>query len=395
MARSDTTLDEVTTRINPTVSRLGTYAWKLIGLGLVGWAVLKLLNALWVLVLTAAVAVLLGRALDPVAATLRRRGDAPGAGGVRDPVRLPPRPGDHRGAAGPRHGQRVLGPGSDAGERGRRRRGLAGRGQPVRHLPPGHRRVPGGGGRPGPGRAGAPERGRGVGDGGGVRGDHRDRAGVGLHLLPAQGRRPLLPVDARALPRGAPPAGDPPGGPRLAGAGRLPAGLGPAGPDRGLHHRHHGVAGGRRAGRAGGGDHLLRRLPALPRRGHRRRHRRGGHAGHGRLRQGPHRAHRGGPGPAVRQRPAGPDRVRPLPGAPPARRPGRHRGGQHPVRCVRRRPRRARERHAHQRRGRGPQQHATSTSRPPPPSPSWPAPARRRPGAGPGRRCGRARPGWR
>jgi predicted PurR-regulated permease PerM len=67
-------LDEATTRINPTVSRLGTYAWKLIGIGLVGWALLKLLNALWVLVLSAAVAVLLGRALDPVAAALRRRG---------------------------------------------------------------------------------------------------------------------------------------------------------------------------------------------------------------------------------------------------------------------------------------------------------------------------------
>jgi putative heme transporter len=72
--RSDTTLDEATTRINPTVSRLGTYAWKLIGIGIVGWALLNLLNALWVLVLTAAVAVLLGRALDPVAAALRRRG---------------------------------------------------------------------------------------------------------------------------------------------------------------------------------------------------------------------------------------------------------------------------------------------------------------------------------
>ncbi len=74
MPRSDTTLDEATTGINPTVARLGTYAWKLIGIGLVGWALLKLLNALWVLVLTAAIAVLLGRALDPVAAALRRRG---------------------------------------------------------------------------------------------------------------------------------------------------------------------------------------------------------------------------------------------------------------------------------------------------------------------------------
>ena len=74
MPRSDTTLDEDTAGINPHVARLGTYAWKLIGIGLVGWALLELLNALWVLVLTAAVAVLLGRALDPVASALRRRG---------------------------------------------------------------------------------------------------------------------------------------------------------------------------------------------------------------------------------------------------------------------------------------------------------------------------------
>jgi predicted PurR-regulated permease PerM len=40
----------------------------------VGWAVLKLLNALWVLVLAGAVAMLLGRALDPIARRLRERG---------------------------------------------------------------------------------------------------------------------------------------------------------------------------------------------------------------------------------------------------------------------------------------------------------------------------------
>jgi putative heme transporter len=60
--------------VNPVVARLGTYAWKLIGIGLVGWAVLKLLTALWVLVLAGAVAMLLGRALDPVARRLRERG---------------------------------------------------------------------------------------------------------------------------------------------------------------------------------------------------------------------------------------------------------------------------------------------------------------------------------
>src|SRR4029453_18913601 len=60
--------------INPTVARLGTYAWKLIGIGLVGWAVLKLLNALWVLVLAGAVAMPLGRRLAPIARRLRERG---------------------------------------------------------------------------------------------------------------------------------------------------------------------------------------------------------------------------------------------------------------------------------------------------------------------------------
>jgi predicted PurR-regulated permease PerM len=72
-----TSLDDGTHRINPVVSRLGTYAWKAIGIGLVGWALLKLLNALWVLVLAAAVAVLLGRALDPVARRLRQAGMRP------------------------------------------------------------------------------------------------------------------------------------------------------------------------------------------------------------------------------------------------------------------------------------------------------------------------------
>jgi predicted PurR-regulated permease PerM len=55
------------------VARLGAYAWRLIAIGLVGWALLELLTALWVLVLAGAVAMLLGRALDPVANVLRRR----------------------------------------------------------------------------------------------------------------------------------------------------------------------------------------------------------------------------------------------------------------------------------------------------------------------------------
>jgi predicted PurR-regulated permease PerM len=78
VAHADPTpLDEGEHHINPAVARAGTYAWKLIGIGLVGWAVLRLLSALWVLVLTAAAAILLGRALDPVARVLRRRGWRP------------------------------------------------------------------------------------------------------------------------------------------------------------------------------------------------------------------------------------------------------------------------------------------------------------------------------
>ena len=60
--------------VHPFVARAGAYAWRIIGIGIVGWALLKLLTALWVLVLAGAIAVLLGRALDPVANVLRRRG---------------------------------------------------------------------------------------------------------------------------------------------------------------------------------------------------------------------------------------------------------------------------------------------------------------------------------
>jgi putative heme transporter len=78
MAQPDpTSLDDGAVRINPVVSRLGTYAWKGIGIGIVVLALLKLLAALWVLVLAAAVAMLLGRALDPVARRLRRAGLRP------------------------------------------------------------------------------------------------------------------------------------------------------------------------------------------------------------------------------------------------------------------------------------------------------------------------------
>jgi putative heme transporter len=63
--------------VHPAVARGGAYAWRLIGIGIIGWALLELLAALWVLVLATAVALLLGRALDPVANVLRRRGLRP------------------------------------------------------------------------------------------------------------------------------------------------------------------------------------------------------------------------------------------------------------------------------------------------------------------------------
>lgn len=59
------------------MARAGAYAWRLIAIGLVAWAVLKLLTALWVLLLAAAVAMLLSRALDPVANAVRRTGIPP------------------------------------------------------------------------------------------------------------------------------------------------------------------------------------------------------------------------------------------------------------------------------------------------------------------------------
>jgi predicted PurR-regulated permease PerM len=63
--------------VHPVVMQAGAYAWRLIAIGIVGWALLQLLSALWVLVLAAAVAMLLGRALDPVANVIRRLGWPP------------------------------------------------------------------------------------------------------------------------------------------------------------------------------------------------------------------------------------------------------------------------------------------------------------------------------
>jgi predicted PurR-regulated permease PerM len=67
-----------TWRVNPTVDRLGAYSWRVIGMGIVAVALVWLMTQLWVVLLALAVAVLFSRALDPVAARLRRRGWRPG-----------------------------------------------------------------------------------------------------------------------------------------------------------------------------------------------------------------------------------------------------------------------------------------------------------------------------
>jgi putative heme transporter len=60
--------------IYPVVARVGAYSWWLIGIGVVFLAVLWLMARLWVLLLAAAVAALLSRALDPPARYLRAKG---------------------------------------------------------------------------------------------------------------------------------------------------------------------------------------------------------------------------------------------------------------------------------------------------------------------------------
>lgn len=70
----DTPQDNPGDGIYPTVARAGAYSWWLIGIGIVILAVLWLMARLWVLVLAAAVAALLSRALDLPARYLRARG---------------------------------------------------------------------------------------------------------------------------------------------------------------------------------------------------------------------------------------------------------------------------------------------------------------------------------
>ncbi|MGH9193707.1 MAG: AI-2E family transporter [Acidimicrobiales bacterium] len=70
----DTSQDNPGAGVYPAVARAGAYSWWLIGIGVVGLAVLWLVARLWVLLLAAAVAAFLSRALDPPARYLRARG---------------------------------------------------------------------------------------------------------------------------------------------------------------------------------------------------------------------------------------------------------------------------------------------------------------------------------
>jgi predicted PurR-regulated permease PerM len=70
----DTSHDNPGSRAYAVVARVGAYSWWLIGVGIVLLAVLWLVTRLWVLLLAAAVAVFLSRALDPPTRYLRARG---------------------------------------------------------------------------------------------------------------------------------------------------------------------------------------------------------------------------------------------------------------------------------------------------------------------------------
>jgi len=70
----DTSQDNPGDRAYAVVARVGAYSWWLIGIGVVLLAVLWLVARLWVLLLAAAVAAFLSRALDPPTRYLRARG---------------------------------------------------------------------------------------------------------------------------------------------------------------------------------------------------------------------------------------------------------------------------------------------------------------------------------
>ena len=143
MAQPDeTSQDNAADGIYPVVARAGAYSWWLIGIGVVALAVLWLVARLWVLVLAAAVAAFLSRALDPPARYLRARGlpRALVAAGVLVGFILV--------LAGivallvPSDRKRVRRPRADDRGRDRRRRELAGRGQPLRRLSSGRPGLP-------------------------------------------------------------------------------------------------------------------------------------------------------------------------------------------------------------------------------------------------------------
>ena len=64
-------------RVHPIVERLGAYAWRLIAIGIVGWAVLHLLDSLRLVVFPVVVATLLTVVLSAPAQWLRNRGVRP------------------------------------------------------------------------------------------------------------------------------------------------------------------------------------------------------------------------------------------------------------------------------------------------------------------------------
>ena len=268
--------------VHPAVARGGAYAWRLIGIGIVGWAALQLLTALWVLVLTGAVAVLLGRALDPVANVFRRRGLRPALVAVVTlggfllvmagiMALLVPAIVDEFSDLGPTLEESIDdledwlvddSPFDISRTDIREFRETAG--DRVSET------LESQGGTVVSGTVVAFEVITGL-----------VLAMIATFFLLKDGDkfgRWLLTF----MPDGAPTAGPPPRRQVVADARRLPAGLGDPGRDRGHHHRLHGVDRGRGAGRPRGRHHVLRRLPALRRRRARRRRRGAGHARVGR-----------------------------------------------------------------------------------------------------------------
>lgn len=74
---TDTRVEGDSLRVHPQVQRLAAYSWRLLAIGLAVAALLWLMGKLLVVVVPVAVALLIARALWPVAAFIRRRGVGP------------------------------------------------------------------------------------------------------------------------------------------------------------------------------------------------------------------------------------------------------------------------------------------------------------------------------